>query len=187
MESTLFGVDTFWYGADFPGETLETLVLARLPYGVPDRYHHAQCAAIGRMAQHNGIYMPRALAKFRQGFGRLMRKATDRGVVLVMDSRVTERRHREFMGELPVERPGQFDAETRARLVRGDIDLVGREAFADLGLLSDMERRGLAPHFSGKRAPDVGSFARAGRDAPLRAQLDEPAGPIEINPDDLPF
>jgi ATP-dependent DNA helicase DinG len=187
VESTLFGVDTFWYGADFPGDTLETLVLARLPYGVPDRYHHAQCAAIGRMAQHNGIYMPRALAKFRQGFGRLMRKATDRGVVLIMDSRVTERRHREFMGELPVERPGQFDAETRARLVRGDIDLVGREAFAHLGLLSDMERRGLAPHFSGRRAPDEGSFARAGRDAPLRAPIDEPTGPIEINPDDLPY
>ena len=187
VESTLFGVDTFWYGADFPGETLETLVLARLPYGVPDRYHHAQCAAIGRMAQHNGIYMPRALAKFRQGFGRLMRKATDRGVVLVMDSRVTERRHREFMGELPVERPGQFDAETRARLVRGDIDLVGREAFAHLGLLSDMERRGLAPHFSGRRAPDEASFARAGRDAPIRTQLQEPPGPIEINPEDLPF
>ena len=187
IESTLFGVDTFWYGADFPGETLETLVLARLPYGVPDRYHHAQCAAIGRNAQHQGIYMPRALAKFRQGFGRLMRKASDRGVVLVLDSRVTERRHREFLAELPVERPGQFDAETRARLVRGDLDLVGREAFAHLGLLSDMERRGLEPHFTGRRAPDQGSFARAGRDAPLVLPDEDLAGPIEIDPEDLPY
>ena len=187
VEATLFGVDTFWYGADFPGETLETLVLARLPYGVPDRYHHAQCAAIGRNAQHQSIYMPRALAKFRQGFGRLMRKASDRGVVLVLDSRVTERRHREFLAELPVERPGQFDAETRARLVRGDLDLVGREAFAHLGLLSDMERRGLEAHFTGRRAPDERAFARAGRDAPPPLLEEGLTGPIEVDPDDLPY
>ena len=46
VEATLLGVDTFWYGADFPGDTLEVLLLARLPYGVPDRFHHAQCAAL---------------------------------------------------------------------------------------------------------------------------------------------
>ncbi|MGB0332947.1 MAG: hypothetical protein ACPGPE_14145, partial [Planctomycetota bacterium] len=62
-----------------------------------------------------------------------------------------------------------------------------REAFAHLGLLSDMERRGLAPHFSGRRAPDEASFARAGGDVPMRTQLEEASGPIEINPDDLPY
>ena len=180
VESTLFGVDTFWYGADFPGETLETLCIARLPYGVPDRYHNAQCAALGVGAQRRRIYMPRALAKFRQGFGRLMRRASDRGVVLVLDSRVAERRHREFMDELPIERIGGFSRERHARLVRGDHDLVVREAFAHLGLLSDMERRGLSPSFSGRVITPARPLPRAARDEPATP-------PVQVDPDDLPF
>ena len=92
VESVLLGLDAFWYGADFPGPTLEYLVLARLPYGVPDRYHHAQCAAIGAPEQRRTIYLPRAMAKFRQGFGRLMRKESDRGCVFVLDKRVVDPR-----------------------------------------------------------------------------------------------
>ncbi|MEL6429385.1 MAG: ATP-dependent DNA helicase [Planctomycetota bacterium] len=195
VESTLLGVDTFWYGADFPGETLETLCIARLPYGVPDRYHHAQCAALGTGAQRERIYMPRALAKFRQGFGRLMRTATDRGVVLVLDSRVAERRHRDFLGELPVERPGRFDVEGAARLVRGDVDLVAREAFAHLGLLTDMERRGLPAHFTDGSPVRGGTpLDPAGRDAPpAPAPTELPrdpfgtGGPVDIDVEDLPF
>jgi ATP-dependent DNA helicase DinG len=45
VDSVLLGVDTFWYGADFPGETLEYLVIVKLPYGVPDRYHEARRSA----------------------------------------------------------------------------------------------------------------------------------------------
>ncbi|WP_145194663.1 helicase C-terminal domain-containing protein [Planctomycetes bacterium Poly30] len=195
VESTLFGVDTFWYGADFPGETLETLVIARLPYGVPDRYHHAQCAAIGVGAQRQRIYMPRALAKFRQGFGRLMRKASDRGVVMVLDGRITERRHGHFLKELPVERPGSWDPAAKARMSRGDLDLVSREAFAHLGLLADMERRGLSPYFSGGTPAQAEPIRRAGRDLPLElspdlplgAMFDSNDGPLEINESDLPF
>lgn len=190
VESTLLGVDTFWYGADFPGETLEVLCIARLPYGVPDRYHHAQCAAIGAGAQRARIYMPRALAKFRQGFGRLMRKASDRGVVLVLDSRITERRHKDFLGELPVQRIGAFGDESRARLVRGDIDLVSREVLAHLGLTGELGARGLSTSFTGGghagRAPAI-----AGRDVPLtpapRPPRREETGPIEVDPDELPF
>ena len=190
VESTLFGVDTFWYGADFPGETLETLCIARLPYGVPDRYHHAQCAAIGVGAQRNRIYMPRALAKFRQGFGRLMRKASDRGVVMILDGRITERRHSHFLKELPVERPGSWDPAAKARMARGDLDLVSREAFAHLGLLADMKRRGLSPYFSGDAPPQQASPKappKAGRDLPLGAMFDSDDGPIKVNESDLPF
>ncbi|MFT7484487.1 MAG: Rad3-related DNA helicase, partial [Candidatus Paceibacteria bacterium] len=96
IDSVLLGVDTFWYGADFPGETLEHLVIVRLPYGVPDRYHHAQCAALGISEQRRQIYMPRALAKFRQGFGRLMRRMSDKGCVHILDHRVVDPRHRLF-------------------------------------------------------------------------------------------
>ena len=148
VDSVLLGVDTFWYGADFPGETLEYLVIVRLPYGVPDRYHHAQCAAIGTVQQREQIYVPRALAKFRQGFGRLMRRESDRGCVFVLDGRVLDPRHRFFLRELPIERvfeagtvrPGDT---TGARLVRGDTDHCVHEALAHMNLLADVKRRGL--------------------------------------------
>ena len=143
VDSVLLGVDTFWYGADFPGETLEVLVIARLPYGVPDRFHHAQRAALGPGEHRRRIYLPRALAKFRQGFGRLMRRASDRGCVLVLDPRLMEARHRPFLRELPLERGGT----PGARLVRGDGELVLRETLAHLGLLEDLRRRGLSPSF----------------------------------------
>jgi ATP-dependent DNA helicase DinG len=105
-EAVLLGLDTFWFGADFPGETLEYLVIAKLPYGVPDRYHQAQCAALGAKEQRRGIYMPRALARFRQGFGRLMRRAGDRGCVFVLDRRLVEARHTAFRRELPAGEAG---------------------------------------------------------------------------------
>ena len=156
IDSVLLGLDTFWYGADFPGPTLEYLVLVRLPYGVPDRYHHAQCAAIGSGDQRRQIYLPRALAKFRQGFGRLMRKETDRGCVFFLDGRVIEPRHRMFLRELPL--ADSFESalddgitEGKARLVRGDTDHCVHEALAHMGMLADVERRGLDRSFEGWR------------------------------------
>lgn len=175
-DSVLLGVDTFWFGADFPGETLEYLVLARLPYGVPDRYHHAQRAALGASAQRARIYMPRALAKFRQGFGRLMRRPTDRGAVFVLDRRVTDPRHRAFVRELPL--AGGFEEEGGARLVRGDTTHVLRQALAHMGMLADLERRGLSPDFApaSRATPEVPPVG-----------YDEPPPMLDVPVEDLPF
>ena len=178
VDSILLGVDTFWFGADFPGETLEYVVLVRLPYGVPDRYHHAQKAVLGAAAHRQKIYLPRALAKFRQGFGRLMRRPTDKGVVFVLDRRFTDPRHRPFLRELPL--AAAFEEEGAARLVRGDSTQVLRQALAHMGMLADLERRGLSPDFT--------PAARAVTRAP--AGLDEPPVPppkLEISIEDLPF
>ncbi|MDF1800225.1 MAG: helicase C-terminal domain-containing protein [Planctomycetota bacterium] len=159
-DSILLGLDTFWYGADFPGETLEYLVIARLPYGVPDDYHFAQEASMGSREQRRRVYMPRSLARFRQGFGRLMRRESDRGCVFLLDKRVIEPRHRSFLTELPIAGPltvtkaatglgdeAPEDPARLARLVRGDTDHILREAFAHMGMLPDIERRGLAQQF----------------------------------------
>ncbi|MEO0651277.1 MAG: helicase C-terminal domain-containing protein, partial [Planctomycetota bacterium] len=126
--AVLIGLDTFWFGADFPGRALEYVVVPKLPYGVPDRYHHAQCAVLGTGGQRKRIYMPRALARFRQGFGRLMRRATDSGCVFLLDGRVHEPRHKAFLRELPIE-DGLHEQGDGARLLRASTDRVLQAAF----------------------------------------------------------
>lgn len=195
VESVLFGVDTFWYGADFPGETLQYLVIVKLPYGVPDRYHHAQCAAIGTGEQRRQIYLPRALGKFRQGFGRLMRRESDRGCVFVLDGRVVDPRHRFFLRELPLERSfeaGTFkEAETSgARLVRGDTDHCIREALAHMHLIGDVKRRGLdwSFHSPTKSLLTVDGDEAEAKPAPRpRVRHEPPPEPLDIASEDLPF
>jgi Rad3-related DNA helicase len=148
-DSVLLGVDTFWYGADFPGPTLEHLVITKLPFGVPDRYHHAQCAALTQKEQRRKIYMPRALSKFRQGFGRLMRRESDRGVVHILDPRFLDPRNRSFQRELPLHNDfTDSDPKGLARFVRGDSDRCLRESLSHMELLSDIERRGLPLSFA---------------------------------------
>ncbi len=160
-DSVLLGVDTFWFGADFPGETLEYLVIVKLPYGVPDRYHQAQAAVLGSAEQRRRIYMPRALAKFRQGFGRLMRRETDRGVVFLLDNRVLDPRHRAFLKELPLaDALGDPAAPTGARLVRAEADRCLAEAFEHMGLAADLRERDLAAGLGATRdAPDADADA----------------------------
>jgi ATP-dependent DNA helicase DinG len=177
IDSVLLGVDTFWYGADFPGETLEYLVIVKLPYGVPDRYHHAQCAALGAGEQRRRIYLPRALAKFRQGFGRLMRRESDRGCVFILDGRVLEPRHRFYLKELPIahglESAGARgpDAAACARFVRGDTDRCIREALEHMGLSDDLRRRGLEWSFASSTPPP----GEHGERAPSSSEHNEPA------------
>lgn len=169
-DSILLGLDTFWYGADFPGETLEYLVLVRLPYGVPDRYHWAQCARIGRQEQRRSIYMPRALAKFRQGFGRLMRKESDRGCVFLLDNRVLDPRHRTFLRELPI----STYTDGGAPWIIGDTERALHEAFSHMEMLTEIRRRGLKTSF--------GEFALD--PVPLEAPNFEPDSTL---PTDVPF
>ncbi len=151
-DSVLFGLDTFWYGTDFPGPTLEYLVIARVPYGVPDSYHKAQCAALGAREQRRQIYLPRALAKFRQGFGRLMRRESDKGCVFVLDKRVVDPRHRVFLQELPLANAlvSEDDASGgRSKLVTGETDRCIDTALAHMDMKADVRRRGLAQSFLG--------------------------------------
>jgi len=184
IEATLLGVDTFWYGADFPGDTLQVVLIARLPYGVPDRFHFAQCAVLGEGVQRQRIYMPRALAKFRQGFGRLMRRASDSGVVLSLDPRAADRRHVAFLRELPLSRIGVPGAERGAGYVQGTLADVTEAALAHLGRRGRAAAppRGPRPTPPGAAGPHPGPIGagRVGAETPR-------SGPLEIDHDDLPF
>jgi len=105
--AVLLGVQSLWEGVDFPGEALEVLVVARLPFSVPD---DPVVEARGERLRERGLEpfrhdsVPEAVMRFRQGVGRLIRRATDRGVLVVCDARLARASYRgPFRAALPVE------------------------------------------------------------------------------------
>jgi len=103
--SVLFATDSFWEGVDAPGDTLRLVILCRLPFRTPnDPVFEARREAV----EKNGgnpfmdLSLPEAVMKFKQGFGRLMRRSSDRGVVAVLDSRLIKKRYGAlFLQSLP--------------------------------------------------------------------------------------
>ncbi|MCR9144513.1 MAG: ATP-dependent DNA helicase [bacterium] len=87
----LFGLATFWQGIDVPGDMLRLVILVRLPFRVPDEPLLAarmeREKSEGRDA-FGGLQLPAATLSIKQGFGRLIRTATDRGMVAILDPRL---------------------------------------------------------------------------------------------------
>lgn len=85
--AVVLGVAAFWEGVDVPGDELSGLVVTRLPFDVPtDPLFAARSEQFEQPFQQYSL--PRAALKFRQGFGRLIRTSSDRGIVAVLDSRI---------------------------------------------------------------------------------------------------
>lgn len=99
--TVVLGVAAFWEGVDVPGEELSGLVVTRLPFDVPtDPLFAARSEQYEQPFQQYSL--PRAALKFRQGFGRLIRTASDRGIVAVLDSRIfTKSYGSAFMRAIP--------------------------------------------------------------------------------------
>ncbi|MFN8606235.1 MAG: helicase C-terminal domain-containing protein [Vulcanimicrobiota bacterium] len=101
----LIGADSFWEGVDVVGDDLSCVLITRLPFRVPnDPLVQAHCRRLeeeGKSSfQHYSL--PQAILRFRQGFGRLIRSQKDRGMVLVLDSRLYHKSYgSEFLGALP--------------------------------------------------------------------------------------
>ena len=101
----LLGTLTFWQGVDVPGEALRSVILTRLPFDSPD---DPLTEARGEAIRARGgdpfqeLALPGAILTFRQGFGRLIRSRDDRGLVAVLDPRVTTRGYGSgFLESLP--------------------------------------------------------------------------------------
>jgi DNA polymerase-3 subunit epsilon/ATP-dependent DNA helicase DinG len=99
--AVLMGTRAFWEGVDVPGEALSVLVIAKLPFDVPSDPIIAARAETFEDS-FNQYSLPEAILRFRQGFGRLIRTQTDRGVVVVLDKRILTKRYGKlFLDSLP--------------------------------------------------------------------------------------
>lgn len=97
----LFGTKSFWEGVDVVGEALSCLAMTRLPFNVPsDPIFSARSETFDDPFAQYAV--PEAILRFRQGFGRLIRSKTDRGVVVILDKRVLTKTYgRQFIEALP--------------------------------------------------------------------------------------
>ncbi len=112
--AVLFATSSFWQGIDVQGEQLSCVIIDRLPFAVPsDPIIAARTAAIEQVGG-NAFYeyqIPQAALALKQGFGRLIRSSTDRGVLVLLDNRITRQRYgRVFFDSLP---PYRFTTNIR--------------------------------------------------------------------------
>jgi predicted DnaQ family exonuclease/DinG family helicase len=99
--TVILGTSSFWEGVDIAGEALSLLVIARLPFAVP-----SDPVYVARSELYDDPFteyaLPLAVIRFKQGFGRLIRRKTDRGVVVVMDKRVRSKAYgASFLRSIP--------------------------------------------------------------------------------------
>ena len=103
--SVLFATSSFWEGIDSPGDTLKVVIICKLPFMVPtDPVIAARMEAVERRGgnQFMEYMLPEAVIRLKQGFGRLMRRGTDSGVVAILDSRMIRKAYgRIFINSLP--------------------------------------------------------------------------------------
>ena len=103
--AVIFGTSSFWTGVDVPGDALSSVIIMRLPFANPDHplelARTERTAALGKNAFFD-YTVPEAVLKFRQGFGRLIRTKDDTGIVVILDSRIIQKRYGQtFLHSIP--------------------------------------------------------------------------------------
>lgn len=94
-KSVLIGTDSFWEGVDVPGDSLSLVIITKLPFTHPqDPIHYTKKQYLTQIKNLNSFThydIPQAVIKFKQGFGRLMRRIEDTGAVICLDSRINNK------------------------------------------------------------------------------------------------
>jgi len=99
--SAIFGTQSFWEGVDLQGDVLNCVIIQKLPFDPPD-----DPMIIARSKKYrdpfNEYQLPKAILKFKQGFGRLIRSSKDTGTIVVLDTRIVQKKYgRQFLEALP--------------------------------------------------------------------------------------
>lgn len=106
--SVLFATESFWEGVDVPGDSLSQVIIVKLPFAVPnDPVFEARSEAVEKKGGSSffELSVPHAVIKFRQGFGRLIRRSDDKGVIVVLDRRIVEKSYgKQFTTSVPMTR-----------------------------------------------------------------------------------
>ena len=103
--AVIFGTSSFWTGVDVPGDALQNVIITKLPFSVPD---HPLVEARNQLVEQRGgrpffeLSVPEAVLKFRQGIGRLIRTKDDKGIIVILDSRIVTKNYgRQFLESIP--------------------------------------------------------------------------------------
>ena len=126
VRSVLFGTESFWEGVDVPGESLQCVVITRLPFRVPSNpVIHARAALIEARGGNSFLeyLIPLAAIKLKQGIGRLIRRKTDRGIVVILDERIRTKNYGEiFFQSLP---EGKLFTMTLEESIKSALTYIG--------------------------------------------------------------
>lgn len=114
--AVLFGTASFWQGVDVKGAALRNVIITRLPFEPPGKpiteARHEMLASRGKDPFRDDS-LPRAIIRFRQGFGRLIRSATDEGRIVILDPRITTKGYgKSFLKSIPEGAPVVQDDPT---------------------------------------------------------------------------
>lgn len=127
-KGVLFGSASFWEGVDIPGDGLTSVIMVKLPFMPPgDPVMEARTEDLERrgLSSFAHLSLPQAVIRFKQGFGRLVRTRSDRGVVIVLDSRLSPKNARygaQFIRSLPG--PSTFRG-TRTQVIERALSWLG--------------------------------------------------------------
>ncbi|MGI6493118.1 MAG: DEAD/DEAH box helicase family protein [Peptococcaceae bacterium] len=115
--TVLFGAFSFWEGIDIPGEALSCVIIVKLPFmspAVPVIAARLEDLANREKDGFRLLSLPQAVIRFKQGFGRLIRSRSDKGIVVILDGRILNKSYgRQFLNSLPVKKH-----------IRGSLDVI---------------------------------------------------------------